>query len=615
MQHQQALATKASERYLLGEMSELERFAFEAHYFDCPSCADDVRTGAALARGIKAVCAEDASLRPHTAVVQERPRRGWLSWLSPAALVPSTAAIALGCVAAWQGLGFDSVLALGELTASAFADCLACRRPRRGAGADRPPGPTGIGALPRCQRRRPRSCPYLRSGRSGRRHRLQQANHGSRRQASPLVVFLPTHGNPRTRLLDSQPSQPTGRRDCQLPLLRTIQLRNSMAEPELHPRRHVFRGHSSGVAAHIRRPEKHTAARAGLQCPAGHGRVPPKQCGGQNSTTNMSPMDQSPPPPTAIMWMPATAWTLRCGKVAFDAVPTETRVTASVQDLEILGRVHVGLAAMGLISRSAEGTRPTHHSARRVSSGRRHASTVRASRSRLPRISTASATRSTNSRENHAAGLSPHHAAHVPAGGQQGHQGDRLPRCQWHGEIAPSCRRSNGTARRTPRRKFTDTWSWFPISARSTSERCSSPLTRAASPWCASNSAAPMAAKSSRPTASARRHVPSDLECGESRHLRWFCFAAVRRRGRNISTRCLKRLATSCAPANWPRRSWPPSMDFQSPIPGTICSFTGSSACCARRFFSTAGAPKRWSRNSTNPCRQVRNLLRWPRAS
>ena len=36
MQHQQALATKASERYLLGEMSELERFDFEAHYFDCP---------------------------------------------------------------------------------------------------------------------------------------------------------------------------------------------------------------------------------------------------------------------------------------------------------------------------------------------------------------------------------------------------------------------------------------------------------------------------------------------------------------------------------------------------------------------------------------------------
>ena len=73
MEHQQALATKASERYLLGEMSEPERFDFEAHYFDCPECADDVRTAAALARGIKAVCAEDAALRSHTTVVRESP--------------------------------------------------------------------------------------------------------------------------------------------------------------------------------------------------------------------------------------------------------------------------------------------------------------------------------------------------------------------------------------------------------------------------------------------------------------------------------------------------------------------------------------------------------------
>ena len=70
MHHQNALATKASERYLLGEMDEPERFEFEAHYFDCPACAEDVRTGVAMARGIKAVCAEDSSLRPHISVVR-----------------------------------------------------------------------------------------------------------------------------------------------------------------------------------------------------------------------------------------------------------------------------------------------------------------------------------------------------------------------------------------------------------------------------------------------------------------------------------------------------------------------------------------------------------------
>jgi hypothetical protein len=104
MLHQEALATKASERYLLGEMSEPERFDFEAHYFDCPACADEVLAGAALARGVHAVCAEEAALRPKPVVVREMPRRNWLAWLSPSSLVPSSAALAMGCLAAYQGL-------------------------------------------------------------------------------------------------------------------------------------------------------------------------------------------------------------------------------------------------------------------------------------------------------------------------------------------------------------------------------------------------------------------------------------------------------------------------------------------------------------------------------
>jgi hypothetical protein len=104
MEHHKALESRAAERYLLGEMSEWERFDFEAHYFDCAACADDVRTGAALARGIKAVCSEDAALRPSVRVVSESARSGWFSWLSFPVLAPSAAALALGFVAAYQGL-------------------------------------------------------------------------------------------------------------------------------------------------------------------------------------------------------------------------------------------------------------------------------------------------------------------------------------------------------------------------------------------------------------------------------------------------------------------------------------------------------------------------------
>lgn len=49
MQHQDAVESRALERYLLGEMSEVDRQEFEQHYFDCPECAAAVEAGAVLA--------------------------------------------------------------------------------------------------------------------------------------------------------------------------------------------------------------------------------------------------------------------------------------------------------------------------------------------------------------------------------------------------------------------------------------------------------------------------------------------------------------------------------------------------------------------------------------
>lgn len=54
MTHTEALSSLASERYLLDEMTETERDAFEAHYFDCQECADDVRSGALMSEGAQA---------------------------------------------------------------------------------------------------------------------------------------------------------------------------------------------------------------------------------------------------------------------------------------------------------------------------------------------------------------------------------------------------------------------------------------------------------------------------------------------------------------------------------------------------------------------------------
>lgn len=45
MTHNQAIDTSAAERYLLDEMSEIERFRFEEHFFECAECAEHMRLG------------------------------------------------------------------------------------------------------------------------------------------------------------------------------------------------------------------------------------------------------------------------------------------------------------------------------------------------------------------------------------------------------------------------------------------------------------------------------------------------------------------------------------------------------------------------------------------
>lgn len=96
MDHQHAVQTLAAERYLLEEMPEAERDAFEAHYFDCAVCAESVRTGAVLADAARAGRIAPGTGGTPTATGTHRP--GW----SIATFAPLAAAATLALVAGYQ---------------------------------------------------------------------------------------------------------------------------------------------------------------------------------------------------------------------------------------------------------------------------------------------------------------------------------------------------------------------------------------------------------------------------------------------------------------------------------------------------------------------------------
>jgi anti-sigma factor RsiW len=102
MTHTEAVRSSAAERYLLNELSEPERFAFEDHYFDCPECAEEVRMSAVMRDAVRSgllntgrvVSMSDAAVR----------KAGRAAGWRRSAILPWAAAAALALVAGYQSI-------------------------------------------------------------------------------------------------------------------------------------------------------------------------------------------------------------------------------------------------------------------------------------------------------------------------------------------------------------------------------------------------------------------------------------------------------------------------------------------------------------------------------
>jgi len=102
MTHQQALDGLASERYLLDEMTEVERFEFEDHYFDCVECAEDVRLGDMIRQEARRA---GVAMAPNTQVgrpVVVLTSAKW--WRRPMVAAPWAVAATLALVVGYQSM-------------------------------------------------------------------------------------------------------------------------------------------------------------------------------------------------------------------------------------------------------------------------------------------------------------------------------------------------------------------------------------------------------------------------------------------------------------------------------------------------------------------------------
>src|SRR5258706_1134146 len=81
MDHNQALQLQAAVKYVLGELSQVQRDEYEEHYFDCAECAVDIKALATFADTTREVLRQERANQFAKELVPAG--GGWLGWLQP----------------------------------------------------------------------------------------------------------------------------------------------------------------------------------------------------------------------------------------------------------------------------------------------------------------------------------------------------------------------------------------------------------------------------------------------------------------------------------------------------------------------------------------------------
>jgi hypothetical protein len=142
MDHIEAVKKQAVERYLLGQMPDVEIDAFEKHFFECVTCAEEVESGVLFQENARAAFAHVPQPAPAAKPnwlsrwLSHRPSQ---SWTRPAFAAPALAAGLLAAATLYQagfvipGLRHELALAQAPQAPVSFLLKSAARGQERGA--------------------------------------------------------------------------------------------------------------------------------------------------------------------------------------------------------------------------------------------------------------------------------------------------------------------------------------------------------------------------------------------------------------------------------------------------------------------------------------------------
>src|SRR5215469_4024715 len=101
MEHNEAIENHTAERYLLHELTEQERDAYEAHFFSCSACAEEINADLTIMENARQVVQDELKAHIYSHAARRSVWDSWLTFRSMLHPIPAAACALLVMVSAF----------------------------------------------------------------------------------------------------------------------------------------------------------------------------------------------------------------------------------------------------------------------------------------------------------------------------------------------------------------------------------------------------------------------------------------------------------------------------------------------------------------------------------